>query len=345
MPFSSGLEPGGYSGRVQLSPRGPRSLSIPTEYSQQRQLRQTMEKLQQGYEELCLQPAEPVQPARIVAATSLLCLLCAAFRMRAARSAPSCRIQCRCSSHHALVSTWRDFPSRCRRTRRVTKFRRIPTRHHRSWCAAMIKHTPLPVQSLSVHSRGCNRSRADQNACLQPDVLLRQFATRGDAPSLELLLQFCARDKTEEETEDEITKVKTTVITYNPAEGVDFKEGARELKEGQVKTDFKGRGIDVRNTHNGFTAFHWCCQNGTDKLIDAAAEAQAQLDSDSKNKSPNPHPDYIKCMELLVKWAANPTLLDFMGRTGRDLAALKGNFKMVEALDAYLAEHPWKDED
>jgi hypothetical protein len=183
-------------------------------------------------------------------------------------------------------------------------------------------------------------------------VLLRQFATRGDAPNLELLLQFCAREKNVEEVEDEITKVKTEITTYTPAEGIDFKEGLRaEGSPGFVegkKVDFKGRGIDVRNTHNGFTAFHWCCQNASDSICKAAAEAQAQLDADSskdaKSKT-NPCPDHIKCMQLLIEWGANPTLLDFMGRTGRDLAALKGNFIMVEALDTYLSEHPWKDDD
>lgn len=188
--------------------------------------------------------------------------------------------------------------------------------------------------------------------CLQPDVLLRKFATRGDAPNLKLLLEYCAREKNVEEIENEDTGEKKEVVTYNPAEGIDFREGNRGegcpgWKEGDPKKDFKGRGIDVRNTHNGFTAFHWCCQNASDTLIDAAAEGQKALDADSssKSKKTNPYPDYIKCMQLLVEWGANPTLLDFMGRTGRDLAALKGNFQMVEALDAYLAEHPWKDEE
>jgi ankyrin repeat protein len=184
-------------------------------------------------------------------------------------------------------------------------------------------------------------------------VLLRKFATRGDAPNLKLLLEFCAREKNVEEVEDEVTKEKTEVVTYNSAEGIDFKEGNRGegcpgFKEGDPKKDFKGRGIDVRNTHNGFTAFHWCCQNGTDKGIAAAETAQKALDADKSKEGrskTNPYPDYIACMKLLVDWGANPTLLDFMGRTGRDLAALKGNFKMVEALDAYLAEHPWKEDD
>eukprot|EP01043_Picozoa_sp_COSAG02_P029427 COSAG02_NODE_1831_length_10724_cov_44.091859_5_plen_84_part_00 len=48
MPFSSGLEAGGYAGRVQMSPRGPRSLSVPTDLEAQRQFRSTMDKLGQG---------------------------------------------------------------------------------------------------------------------------------------------------------------------------------------------------------------------------------------------------------------------------------------------------------
>ncbi len=48
MPFSSGLESGGYAGRVQMSPRGPRSLSVPTDPEAQRKLRSTMSKLGQG---------------------------------------------------------------------------------------------------------------------------------------------------------------------------------------------------------------------------------------------------------------------------------------------------------
>ena len=139
-----------------------------------------------------------------------------------------------------------------------------------------------------------------------------------------------------------------------PAEGVDFKEGLRAegcpgFVEGK-KVDFKGRPLEVRNTHNGFTAFHWCCQNGSDGAVKAAEEAGAQLemekkaDAKAKDKT-NPAPDHVKCMQLLLEWGSNPTLLDFMGRTGRDLAALKGNFKLVEALDIYLAENPWKEDE
>ena len=182
-------------------------------------------------------------------------------------------------------------------------------------------------------------------------MLLRKFATRGDAPNLKLLLEFCAREKNVEEVEDEATKEKKEVVTYNPAEGIDFKEGNRAegcpgWKEGDPKKDFKGRGIDVRNTHNGFTAFHWCCQNGSDRAIDAAEAGQRALDrEDAGGSKANPYPDFIRCMQLLIEWGANPTLLDCMGRTGRDLAALKGNFKMAEALDACLAAHPWKDDE
>ena len=220
--------------------------------------------------------------------------------------------------------------------------------------------------------------------CKQPDVLLRQFATRGDAPNLQGLLEFCAREKSEETTTDEVTKVETTVVTYIAAEGIDFKEGAREegcpgWVEGK-KVDFKGRAIDVRNTHNGFTAFHWCCQNGSDAAVTASEQAAEALEQEKKadpkaKDKTNPAPvrvysslwsprswssfvahfgltlagfctqDHVKCMQLMLEWGSNPTLLDFMGRTGRDLAALKGNFKMVEALDVYIAEHPWKEDE
>jgi hypothetical protein len=55
MPFSSGLEAGSMAGRVQMSPRGPRSLSVPTDYETQRAFRSTISKLQQG----CVAAARP----------------------------------------------------------------------------------------------------------------------------------------------------------------------------------------------------------------------------------------------------------------------------------------------
>lgn len=77
--------------------------------------------------------------------------------------------------------------------------------------------------------------------------------------------------------------------------------GAPELVE---VVDFD---INSRNRHNGFTSFHWTCENG-----------------------------HIECMEALLEAGANPTLLDYMGRTGREIAAQK----MMRGASEYPAHHP-----
>ena len=56
-------------------------------------------------------------------------------------------------------------------------------------------------------------------------------------------------------------------------------------------------------------------------------------------------PDHVACMLLLLDYMANPTLMDQLGRTGRDIAALKGNYQLVAALDTRMAEKPWQEED
>ena len=90
--------------------------------------------------------------------------------------------------------------------------------------------------------------------------------------------------------------------------------------------------MDIRNGYNGYTSFHWCCANGTDDLL------AARDGSDIK-------PDHVACMLLLLDYMANPTLMDQLGRTGRDIAALKGNYQLVAALDTRMAEKPWQEED
>ena len=53
MPFSSGLSPSGAAGRVQMSPRGPRSANGPEDYETESKFYGTMAKLKQGCVRLC----------------------------------------------------------------------------------------------------------------------------------------------------------------------------------------------------------------------------------------------------------------------------------------------------
>eukprot|EP01048_Picozoa_sp_COSAG05_P018381 COSAG05_NODE_2677_length_2775_cov_27.104634_2_plen_124_part_00 len=62
--------------------------------------------------------------------------------------------------------------------------------------------------------------------------------------------------------------------------------------------------INSRNRHNGFTSLHWTCENG-----------------------------HVECMEVLLEAGANWTLLDYMGRTGREIAAQK----MMRGNSAYYS--------
>jgi len=63
MPFSSGLSPSGAAGRVQMSPRGPRSASGPEDYETESKFHGTMAKLKQGCD-VFLPAVARLSPAR-----------------------------------------------------------------------------------------------------------------------------------------------------------------------------------------------------------------------------------------------------------------------------------------